>query len=423
MSISITKKNLLSLREEGYFSFICAVLSCVIMPIHVDFLPPLIILWVVTWIMENYDRMDKIRQIRKSYLLLFVLIISYYLWQVIGVLYSSDFRMALLNLFGRLSLILFPVVLIIPGKTIMTRIVMLTRIFSLSVFLYLVFCFGYAFYRSINIIGGNCIFNPIPPEYKWLNYFYGADLTVSQHPSYFAIYVLISVIIALESFFNFSFKRWHRIGWLVLSIMMTLSLYFLSSRAAILVAIIIIPLYLIFKVLQLRRSVLNWFWILILIGPCVFFSLAQNGNILFSEQANNKTDRDPRIIVWKSAVKISSENLLLGVGIGDVRAELVREYYRRGEVKMAIERLNAHNQFLEILLESGLVGIFIFFSIVLTMFSIAYFDRNILYGVFIIMIVLFFLFESVLYRLAGVTFFSLFSFLLIHINYVGIKTD
>jgi O-antigen ligase len=79
---------------------------------------------------------------------------------------------------------------------------------------------------------------------------------------------------------------------------------------------------------------------------------------------------------------------------------------------MAKEQFNAHNQFLEVLLENGIIGLVLFISIFVSMFYIGISDKNLLYIMFILMIFMFLLFETVLNRLAGVTFFSFFSMLL-----------
>jgi len=409
--------------EEGSLSFICAIISVIILPIHVYFIAPFMILWVICWILENYQRFNKIFKIRRSYLLLFILVLAFYFWQAIGVFYSDDTQMAFLNLFGRLSFILFPIVLIYPGIQIKKRIGFLTSLFALSTFFYMIFCFGYALYKSLNIVEGTLVFDAIPQDYIWLNYFYGSDLTLTQHPSYISMYVLLSSVISLEAFFNYSQRFWVRLGWLVIGIILLLSLYFLSSRAAILIGIIMLSLYFGLKLNEIGKKKLTWLMVIFLVIAVsyVTFKLAdqsQNSikSLFFSQQANNKLTRDPRSVIWKSALDVSGKNLLVGVGIGDVRNELAREYYKRGEVNMAKERLNAHNQFLEILLESGIIGLGIFLLIITIMFYIAFVDKNIIYGVFLVTIILFFLFESILYRLAGVTFFSLFSFLLIHNN-------
>jgi len=102
----------------------------------------------------------------------------------------------------------------------------------------------------------------------------------------------------------------------------------------------------------------------------------------------------------------------LGVGIGDVRAELTGEYIRAGEEKLSRERLNAHNQFLEVFIEVGVIGFIMFITILGFMIFIAVNEKNLLYGLFILLMFVFFMFETVLYRLAGVAFFSLFSFII-----------
>jgi O-antigen ligase len=134
------------------------------------------------------------------------------------------------------------------------------------------------------------------------------------------------------------------------------------------------------------------------------------------EQGYELRRQDERLIVWKSAMQIIKNHPIIGVGIGDVRTELVKEYIRIGEDKLEKERLNAHNQFLEVLLEDGLVGFSFFLLVFGSLIFIAINEKNLMLGLFIIMIIIFFMFETVLYRLAGVSFFSLFSFLLLHKN-------
>jgi O-antigen ligase len=122
---------------------------------------------------------------------------------------------------------------------------------------------------------------------------------------------------------------------------------------------------------------------------------------------------DDRIITWKASFRVISNNLLFGVGVGDVRNELVREYELMGAEKHIQQRLNAHNQFIEVILETGIPGILVFLMIYFYMIRIAISNSNTLYLLFILMTIVFFMFETTLYRLAGIAFFSLFAFLLI----------
>ena len=406
---------------SGGLTFIFCLLSVVILPTYIHYLPPFMILWVLFWILDNRSGLNKDIFIGNKAAILFFLFIFYYLWQAVGLIYTTDTKMGLSNLFGRLSLVLFPLVLIFPGAMIKNNIKTLIRIFVISTFLFMLFCFSYALYRSVNLQDGLWTFNSHPEVSVWLNYFYSSELTVSQHPSYIAMYVLLSTFICFESYYDFSLKSKSRIMWLILGLLLLMSQYYISSRAGILICMVLVPLYFIVKFKNLGKKRFAWLWI-ILVFIALVPLIVKNQRVdylygrVFNKQVGYERKRDPRILIWESSLKIARKNLLLGVGIGDVRTELTLEYEQIGEEKMAQERLNANNQFLEVLLENGIIGLTLFVTIFGVMIYIAFAEKNLLYGLFIIIMLGFFMFETILYRLAGVSFFSLFSFLLLHVN-------
>ena len=422
MKIKINNKFLSdNLRRSGYFSFITALLIVIVLPVHVKFISPLLILWCVFWLLKTFFWNASESVIMKPVKLLFILFIIYYVWQAVGLIYSADTIMGLSNLFGRLSLVLFPLVLVIPGEMIKKKINVLIRIFAASTFFFILICFSYALYRSTHFQNGLLTFNPHPPEFFWLNYFYSSELTLNQHPSYIAMYVLLGFFICFESFFDYSNNIIRRIAWFVTGVLLLITQYFLSSRAGILISLILVPIYFIIKLRRLHKNKHSWVLIILIIVAIVPLVIKnQRVDYLFGKVFNNQVGyerkEDPRFTIWKSGMEIAKKNLLVGVGIGDVRTELSLEYQRIGEEQMAIEKFNAHNQFLEVLLENGIIGLIIFLSIFPCMIYIAVKTNNLLYLMFIIMMLSFFLFETVLYRLAGVSFFSLFSFLLIYVK-------
>jgi O-antigen ligase len=413
--------NVVLLLKKGYFSYLFAIISMIILAINVKYLPPFMILWCIAWILENYSRFGQIFNNRKSYNLFFFLFVSYFIWDTISLLNTTDVKMGFSNLFSRLSLILFPLVLFYPGEKIKDNVRVLLKIFAISTCIFMLFCFGHALYRSINIHDGIWTFDPHSPKSFWLNYFYGSELTGSQHPSYVSMYVILSVFICFEIWFDYSQSLLKRISWFIPGILLIISLYFLSSRAGILICIILIPGYFIYKFNQLGRRKFSWVWIILII-IVVLPVILKNQRVdylygrLSNKQIGYERKQDQRFLIWESALKIAKENLVFGQGIGDAREELSREYARRGELAMAKERLNAHNQFLEVLLESGIVGLLLFLSIFSYLVYRALSQKNILLGLYIIMIAIFFTFESMLNRLAGVTFFALFSFLLLYLQ-------
>jgi len=422
MNIKQYRTQYKTLAQQGYFSYLSAILTMAIMPVHVQYLPPVMILWLLSWIFENHYRLKELYcETKTVYKLLFALVILYYLWQVSGLLYSADLKMGLLNLYGRLSLVLFPLVLIYPGENIRRKTKILLRVFAAGSFSYMLICFCFALFRSLNYQNGIWTFNPHPPEFWWLSYFYAAELTVNQHPSYIAIFVLISSLICFETWFDNSIKTILRYIWLFAGILLIVSIYFISSRAGIISCLIIIPVYLIRKLKERKKLRLAWIGIIILmIALLPLIIRNQRVNSLFktfsddNEMKETEKIIEPRLIIWKAALNIAKQNLFIGVGIGDVRTELVKEYQKVGEDIMIKERYNAHNQFIEVLLENGLIGLVVFIMIFIIMIYIAIVDRNLLYGCFIFMIAFSLMFETMLYRLAGVSFFSLFSFQLLY---------
>jgi O-antigen ligase len=419
MNQLIAGSRKIDLLKNGYFSYLVAMISMIVLPLHVKFLPPFMILWVLFRMLESGFQVNLLKESSTSVKILFGLFILYYLWQAVGLIYSSDKNMGLSNLFGRISLILFPVVLFVPGEWINNKTKVLVRIFAFSTFLFMLFCFIYAFYQSIHIQNGTWTFDPKPDKYNWQNYFYSSELTLSQHPTYIAMYVLFSALICFESYFDYKVKFLYRIFWLILGVLLSVSQYYLSSRAGILTSLILMPVYFIIKLKQFSKRKFAWVWIILIIIAIVPF-VVKNKRVdyLFGRFSQNQVGYerkdDPRIIIWKSSLEVARKNLILGVGIGDVRTQLTQEYLRIGEEQMAKIKYNAHNQFLEVLLENGIIGLTIFVSIFICMIYTALKDSNLLYMMFILIIFLFFLFETVLYRLAGVTFFALFSFLLIY---------
>jgi O-antigen ligase len=413
--------NLNTLIESGGLSFLSCLLCVIIIPVHVDFLPPFMILWVVCWLIENRKRYNKIWNREDPVFLLFACFMLYFLWYLGCLFFTDDLHNGMLLVFRRLPFIIFPFVLLFPGDLIKKKVRLLLKIFSLSTLFYILFLFGLALVRSVYITDGAITFNPHPPEYDYANYFFGTYFVFMQHPTYLAMYVVFSMFIAFESFFDNHLKLFFRILWLFTGMLLLVSLYFLSSRAGIFSALLLIPPYLIFqfkKIKKWRVSVL----IVIVATPVVIFSFLNNDRIKYYLPEANETSivdkfmLDNRIPIWKSAVKVIKHNIVFGVGPGDASAELLKEYKNAGNTEMCYDNLNAHNQYLEVLLGTGLIGFLIFISILSYMVYLLILKNNLVFGLYISIMLIFFLFESILNRIAGVTFFSLFTFLLLYLE-------
>jgi len=388
----------------------------VIMPLQNRYLPPLMILLFISWLNDIYSGTRDIFRGLSAGKILFLLFLSLFIWQLAGLLYSENNVMAWRNVSSRLAFVLFPLVLFNQGEKIRDNRKILFRLFAAATAVYLLSCYLVASYRSFSLSQGSLIFNPHPSGAEWENYFFNDLFTYSIHPSYLSMYAIMAFLFAVEAARGAG--RRAMIAWTSTALFIFVSLYFISSRAALLSMILIVPIWLINIMTGKRRPI---FIVLILVSaamasiPFIMSNERYKSLIpLISERnADENSVKDDRFIIWNSALRVLKNSPVIGVGLGDVRDELVKVYDSMGEERLSQNKTNAHNQFLEIFLESGIPGILLFLAIFVLMAFRAVKSKDLLYIMFIFMTLTFFMFESVLYRFAGISFFSLFAFLLL----------
>jgi O-antigen ligase len=411
-----------ALSKSGYLAYIFSFIAVLLLPVHNDFLPPFMIAWMVFWFLEFLSRNAKITEDEKRTRSLLFLFLALNVIFLIGLLFSEDRHNGSVLFSRRFSLLLFPIILFSPGADIKKRINLLLKVFVGGIVTYMLFCYAYALFRSVSLKGGGWSFDPSYPAEPWLNYFFGQLLSVGQHPSYIAMYALLGMFIALEFSTYKSMKRSVRLLWLIAALFLFASLYFLSSRASYLAVLLILPVFLWIKFKPRRLSLKAIVSVIIF---CVLiisiFLFNKRVSIYFDKSVDPAILNDGRMEIWKSALKVAEKKPLFGVGIGDYYNAMDKEFKQSGYTTGYYKDFNAHNQYLEILCISGIVGFLFFIGIIGLMLTIAIKDKNLLYGVFLMMIMIFFLFESILSRFAGNSFFALFSFLLIY--YKGIESQ
>lgn len=404
-----------------YTGFVSAIFIVFLIPTYVWFIPPFTILWGISWILETTETRGKgLLMPDKLPVLIFILFLSYYLWQFVGITYSIEKSTGMRFFLRRLSLFLFPLVLVIPGEKIKTNCLNLLRIFAFATILYIVFCYGYAFYRSIFLNNGNLIFNPHPPEAYWTSYFIGSYFSFNQHSSYLSIYVILSAFIAFEAWFDVNLKSYLRKLWLLAGFILMISVYFLSSKTGIIVLLLLVPLYVLVKFGKKLKFLVASLILAATILVAFFVIRTNTRTNVFIDGALSGTFKeiaikDGRLVIWKAAMNPIRKNLIFGVGTGGVDAVMREEYLKIGNQELVRGKYNLHCQYLEILLENGIVGLILFIGMIGVMIYTSVSQKNLIYGVFLLTMIVFFLFETGLNRLPGVSFFSLFSFLLIYI--------
>lgn len=124
---------------------------------------------------------------------------------------------------------------------------------------------------------------------------------------------------------------------------------------------------------------------------------------------------DEREILWNCGMKTAQEKLLFGYGSGDYMPPLMEAYTQRGYHKAVQETLGTHNQYLETVLETGIVGLaFMLFMLFAPLaLSLGKKRRNLLVTLTVLVIASQIMFESMLNRQMGAQFIALVYCLLI----------
>jgi len=115
-----------------------------------------------------------------------------------------------------------------------------------------------------------------------------------------------------------------------------------------------------------------------------------------------------RIAAWQNAVDVIKKHPLLGVGIGDVEHELKNNFASFNPIIIEKNRKNPHNQFLETMVESGILnGVLLLFFAIYIMFYKKKKEGLLLLSALAVVLFSASFFESILERQATVVAFSL----------------
>ncbi len=233
------------------------------------------------------------------------------------------------------------------------------------------------------------------------------DTVFTTTRNYRALYLILAFAFVLYyGFFTKALSVPTRIGIVTLAILLMFLLIDTASK----IHIFLCPLIIILFSFSLLRRVQN-------VALAIAFFLAISALwAVFIVNNDFTSDRIKRFFVttdyirrrnWKTNIEVIKENLMFGVGTGDGLAELQDH---REKFWMEYEQeYNSHNQYLEILLRTGLIGLLIFAAMLLVPLSASIKTKDYLYLAFILIFMVACLTESLLIRQKGIAFYSFFN--------------
>lgn len=223
-------------------------------------------------------------------------------------------------------------------------------------------------------------------------------LYFDMHPTYYSLFSLIVVLLVLfTSILNIGRKKQFAI--ITLHIIM---IVLVGSKAGIVSLLFILIIKLTTGIFNKRKFIA----ISILLAiPILTISLIPSTQIRikkaiasmsFKKNDLKNSSTNERIILWNSIRDFNTKELILGSGYTNSRQKV---YQLTGIDK------NMHNQYLQSLISSGLIG---FILLIFFLFLPYIFHQNILVNIFIAIIVFNLLFENMLDRIWGIMIISIF---------------
>lgn len=238
---------------------------------------------------------------------------------------------------------------------------------------------------------------------------------IGQHPIYASIFSVVSILFLLE-LIDFTKTRFHfkNIFLLLCFITNTFFIILLSSRGVIISILLSLLFFAFFKIKKVKYKIY-----LALLFTGLIFSLFQY-NRRMKELINFETylkvdsnfSNSYRFQTYKCGYSLLKKNIFIGYGVGNVQLKL-NECYKENNLSLMVDKYNSHNQYLDLLLKTGILGLFIFLLfLIYNVFKAIKFKNNL-----VLLILLFysivFLTENILLRQSGVI---LFYFLILFFN-------
>lgn len=417
-----------SIRNNLQYYIFIIVAICI--PLTRKYLPILMFLLILSSLVS----IRKINILSFKNLSLVLFPVLFFVIHVFGIFYSDNLKEGLSDLEGKLSFLLLPIVVIFITDKVKNNFQIILKSFVFGNIIASIVCLVFAFYNSINVNElGDLIFEAsvwptstkdfnsiqlISSRYSYFSYDY---LSIIHHPSYFSMYIIFSIVIIV--YLIRSSKRNHFLYYITI-FHFSVFIWLLGSRAAFLTYLICLFSFCLIVIIKYRKY---WMGLIILILGIALISLTLSNKriknninetaklIRNNEYLNEKSDI--RLWLWKLGIEVFEDNILIGVGTGDVD-DIMKSKYLEYNLTEAYDRnLNAHNQYIDTAVKLGVFGLVILLVWLFSILWLAIKQKQFLFFFFGLILFINFFFEAMLDTIAGISFIVFFYSLLYTIYY------
>lgn len=364
--------------------------------------------WLFTVNFSNFSFAFRERKLSIYFLL-------YFVWLVIGLIYTDDMASGLKDLTLKLSFVIFPFVLLFNKRINQHFLRGVVRVFYYTMFIASIYMLVAAW---ISFLSNDS--TGLTDSLSYFTYEKFAS-TLSIQPIYLSMYMVFSFFAVIWDFFidpRIGLTRSGKIMAQIWAFHFYMMVILLSSRMELLVLLFIsflgIAYYDGFKRKSKSKAAVKM--VILLSVTILFLGIIPINKARYTEMVDINQDykqnqwggRSIRIHKWLNALELIADQPLLGTGTGDMQEEL-EKVYKKNNFDLALEhKFNPHNQYLQTWASTGLIGLFFLLGIFIVSLIYALNSRNALYIGLVLLLSLSMLTESMLERQKGLVFFSFF---------------
>jgi len=341
-----------------------------------------------------------------------VFMMAYFLFHVVGTLYSTNLSYAWFDLQIKLPFLLFPLLLMIP----------LQKQGALR-FLKKSFITGCATAALLCLVLGVISYSKSHDRFDFFYMQYSRFL----HVTYFSMYLNLCILFLIHDIIICEDRK-HQGLRLALLIFLFINVILLSARTALFTCFITALFYSVLLSIEqkmLKKTYKAITLLLILLaatawyGNRIYNRFEEISEVLQQPKTEEKTTTPPstpgynsvsiRVELWSASWELIKEHILFGVGTGDIKDELEKKFTEKNFFYGAEKKFNPHNQFLHTGVMLGLAGVIILMLMLAVPAFQSLKNKNYLFVAYIAIVFLNCLTESILEVQKGVLFFCVFS--------------
>jgi len=339
-----------------------------------------------------------------------LVLVSLYLLGLVAMIYSPNIPEAINVATRQLAILLFPVLFAISNINLARYKMNLLCIFGFS-------CTCTILYLYIDALQTILHFNlPVSSLFDLLFMNHSFSLPIGMHATYLSIYIAFSLLI-----FLYLLLRGHHLEqkwvYIIASVILFAGLLQLSSRSVFIAFLVIVNLVFPFLLFYgreriqflLAASIISAGLLLVIYNVDSFKTrYISELKVDLTDQVKIIENTEPRLARWNMILQLAKRSPVIGYGSGSELKLLKEKYFENGMYNSYLQEFNAHNEYLSILIRTGLIGVFLFLYILYFGFASAISSRDVPFLGFMVIIAVVSLSENILDLNKGIFFYAFF---------------